>query len=363
MANSRRNGFIGIAFFLQSFTGWLIPAPVSADGSFFAIDFAITPSDEIRNEILTTAFAWLCYEQLTGKRLECGVRYEHFGLSADPARVACVIDGSGGVPSDTCADGGHTHANPERPLLYRDDQGGAHAIAFPGDSNPAPLAATGTTFGPPNLAPFADPYFLHDQPQVAGIYTWESTATAPPGYVWSDRIRFTRDTVKAVGTTNVGVEDLRWLPDPGAGDDYIKVRGGPGRTVGTDPYHVDAVAHFGTPLSLQYIPLLATNYSIYRGRRLSVNDMSLPKGGVFEARGDWEETSFDWKSPHKGHRAGRDVDINRDGLRCKVDPSLQQVVDQLLKPPAHRQDSALYCEPDGLKHIDIDEFLDQEVDV
>lgn len=38
-------------------------------------------------------------------------------------------------------------------------------------------------------------------------------------------------------------------------------------------------------------------------RRLSINDMSLKRGGLFDY-------SADWKKPHKWHRKGRSIDIN-----------------------------------------------------
>jgi hypothetical protein len=40
------------------------------------------------------------------------------------------------------------------------------------------------------------------------------------------------------------------------------------------------------------------------GKKISINDMSLPWGGLFDINGDW-------LTPHTSHRRGMSVDINR----------------------------------------------------
>lgn len=68
--------------------------------------------------------------------------------------------------------------------------------------------------------------------------------------------------------------------------------------------------------------------------------------------------------PHKEHREGRDVDINRpvigpgpeDRLRCQDNFALRLAVDQRIKPVARSEGlpSGLLCEPEGTYHIDME---------
>lgn len=331
---------------------------VVGDGKFYRVEFNIEPSNEVSGSFTRTAFAWICYDGETGKKIKCGVHYEHMGQTQGEVEADCIFDASGLVVPNTCSNGGHSHGNPVRPLVFNDED-----IEYSQDSNPSPLIVDGNTFATPNLPPFQDPHIIHKQTQVGGVYSWETTATAPPGWRWPEGIRFTLGTVKAVGLTNLHVKNLRQLPEPVLGDDYIRVRGGPSGA-GTDPFHTDSVSYAGTPKSVHVIPLIASTYFIYSERKLSVNDMSLPKGGVFEARDNWSETSFDWKAPHRTHRDGFDVDINKGGLKCLDDPELRQAVDQLLDPPQQSgRTTALLCESGGRKHIDITTFADTNEDI
>lgn len=86
---------------------------------------------------------------------------------------------------------------------------------------------------------------------------------------------------------------------------------------------------------------------------MSVNDISLPTGGLF----DFNST---WKAPHQTHRTGKDVDINQiNDIPCNLDVSLTQVIKNLstIHPGLE-----LTCEnksgrpdPNGpFKHIDFD---------
>lgn len=147
-------------------------------------------------------------------------------------------------------------------------------------------------------------------------------------------------------TIDVGIRNLNELPDnPGL---YTKIRGGV-------DYHTNDVAYFGAQLTLQYLPLVAQDYLILSERRLSVNDMSLPKGGLFDIHGNWQ-------TPHRSHREGKDADINQGGIACEDDEDLMTAVDQLLPRITTSNGntrSALLCEACSnntlcRKHIDFE---------
>jgi hypothetical protein len=107
------------------------------------------------------------------------------------------------------------------------------------------------------------------------------------------------------------------------------------------------------------LPLIAENYFVLSRRLLSINDMSLIKGGLF----DIMINTPPWKPPHSSHREGKDADINQDGVGCDQDRDLRTAADQLLnkvKMPSGNLRSALFCEPcqstrtDCRKHIDFE---------
>jgi hypothetical protein len=97
---------------------------------------------------------------------------------------------------------------------------------------------------------------------------------------------------------------------------------GPGvnyRLVGTTSEigqrHLDN--HYGTAGLVRRITLLAEAYAtVYPGKRLDINDMSLPWGGLFDlgpGSGSARCTGMPgayWKPPHCWHRSGIDADIN-----------------------------------------------------
>jgi hypothetical protein len=94
-----------------------------------------------------------------------------------------------------------------------------------------------------------------------------------------------------------------------------------------------------------------------------VNDISLPKGGVFDLQNDWNQ----FARSHSEHRDGRDIDINPAGINCLDDLALQAAVNKFLVPLEHRitnvqqpdPASALLCETGGRKHIDITALVPQ----
>lgn len=124
------------------------------------------------------------------------------------------------------------------------------------------------------------------------------------------------------------------------------------QTRGGSATHSDDTAYFGSERALYFIPRIAKVFFIMNkgARLLSLNDMSLPKGGLFDNGADWTAGVG-----HQTHREGNDVDINTKGsVPCIQDQALRLAVDGLLIPEKRKQNSALYCK--GLNqakaHID-----------
>ncbi|MEO0124193.1 MAG: hypothetical protein ABIL69_09375 [candidate division WOR-3 bacterium] len=97
----------------------------------------------------------------------------------------------------------------------------------------------------------------------------------------------------------VMVKDLGLL-EIFAGEWYIK-------TGGTEYHHghpgwPDDHNHFGTSYTNACIMLIGADYKDSTGYRLRINDMSLPRGGLFDINGNWQP-------PHSTHRLGRNVDV------------------------------------------------------
>lgn len=187
-------------------------------------------------------------------------------------------------------------------------------------------------------------------PEVSGNLTVEATLVLPP-YWYCVSSCYTFNSWRFDDTYDIGIRNLATLPNPSTGDAYIKVRT-------QDPNHPGSVAFTGTAFARQMLPLIAQNYYVLSGRQLSVNDMSLVKGGLF----DIDVPNRAWRDPHSSHRQGQDADINQGGIGCDQDRDLRTAVDQLLskvKTPSRNLRSALLCEScaDGSlcrKHIDLE---------
>ena len=126
-----------------------------------------------------------------------------------------------------------------------------------------------------------------------------------------------------------------------------------GDPVGSDPDHTESVAYAAAEITHTALKLIAAEYLKRSGKFLSINDISLPMGGVYD-------DNQDWQNPHKEHRFGRDVDINQAGTPCKADLHLRAAVNKYLVKLSQKSNgdprdfpSALLCEPGGRKHIDI----------
>lgn len=63
--------------------------------------------------------------------------------------------------------------------------------------------------------------------------------------------------------------------------------------------------HFGTPTMIQQLRELARIFHDKFDKNIVVNDISLPRGGLFDI-----DTNNFWNTPHKTHRLGKNADLN-----------------------------------------------------
>ena len=203
----------------------------------------------------------------------------------------------------------------------------------------------------------------HSMPEFSGkIVTRVDLKVPPPtsNSYWlcreSDNHRcLDRSTSRTLVTLDVRVPKLESLPSAATAP-YIKYRS-------PDENHQDANAFYGLPTAISALTKMASLFKEEVGAPLSINDMSLPKGGKFDVNGSWS-------GAHGEHRIGLSADINRriqaDGQKmpCLKNRDLRDAVDSvipatgprvLVNPNAKgRTLSRLYCEPDGKQHIDFD---------
>lgn len=236
------------------------------------------------------------------------------------------------------------------------------------------LAVKGNTLATP---PLTLAKVTHTVPQASGVLRITGFLTMPRigrtrWFCVTDQC-FDFNGMVFDGTVDVRVRNLRQLRDPTPFPDdgtlpppsalYEKSRR-------EDQNHLDEVAFAGTAFTLQTLPLIAEHYFSSSGRILSVNDISLPKGGVFDLKLNWKGGQRNpdgtlTRFGHVEHREGNDVDINRRDpisgieLDCKPDHALRLAVDQFLEPQKRKDNrlTALLCESRGRnKHLDMEPF-------
>lgn len=253
---------------------------------------------------------------------------------------------------------GHNHDEQTRPLVYRKRHfipgslgpkpvyEGPGKLEFPFDFDAADRRVSGHTINAGGLQTSA--VIDYPLPEVSGDAQLDIQLTLPPGwhYAYPDgyRTNMTWDQYRL----HIGVPGLVELPEPGPEDRYIKVR-----TFETE--HPDSVAFYIQSIYLNELKTLAQEYYKRSGeqRVLSLNDMTLPKGGLFDIKADWAP-------PHRSHRDGTDADVNQVFIPCFEDTLLIQAARQTLPNlrdefgTGGNTDSAILCEGGGRKHIDFE---------
>ncbi|MGH2359252.1 MAG: hypothetical protein ACRDGM_01750, partial [bacterium] len=284
----------------------------------WSLEFDVAPaSPDSRSMFLRFVF---CYDVRTWAELNCRMSYKILGLEP-PAQIPCDPQVKTCIEETLVNTGGHNH-NESHPLIDSRQDAGVQLLKNG-------IVFTGTlereiTFQTDNDVIVV----LHNVPQVSGrIGIQTSTLQFPPRYqcAFPGACDF-RDTV------NVEVSDLVPLPAEGPFHKTVRtpesVMPHPGGT-------------FGTSRTVRLLGVLANNYckalvdieadvtSCQNARsRLSINDLSLPKGGMFDLNRQWFVNKQKGNG-HLEHRTGTDADINREDAggvftTCEDDQELHE---------------------------------------
>lgn len=260
-----------------------------------------------------------CIDAYTGLFGNCGYKYNIEGLKLPDSAPA--------------NNGGHTHDIETHPL-------GKVKIVLP-------------TMGAPStsVSDFTNNSFVvlnHDMPDVSGTIETILNITVPPGSVtiYPESCDGNFASWCFHTSIQVGVKNLiPLLENPSL---YNKLRS-------PDIYHTDTVAFYGTDSAIINLSVIAEWYSLLSSSNgiLSVNDMSLIKGGLFDIDGDYS-------APHKSHRRGTSVDINKSpGIDCTNNKRLLLATLIVLKEPKFKNRSLpslghYLCETGNRNNIHID---------
>lgn len=284
----------------------------------------ISPSNLKPDKPITWWLLIGCYDSWNGRYINCEFNHKVIGLK-EPYIGTC----------EECIEnnGGHCHNYdshplsdpPERELEYSGIYKNRDKLWIDGGQTGDSLAVIG-----------------HRMPQVAGKIVTETTVNLLGGWYCITGC-YTRTSFKDEDTLDVGVSGLERLSDPTPDEHYFKLRGG------TDTH---PEGHWGTESTIKKLKEIAEEY-YGSDKILSVNDISLPKGGLF----DYKDT---WEPPHKSHRTGTDADINKLalGIPCNKNKKLRLAVEEVAGDQPY---PVLKCEkggeydPEGPDyHIDFD---------
>lgn len=232
-----------------------------------------------------------CTDAYTGNFVNCGYDFSITRLKQPD--------------TDPANNGGHTHAG-VHPL-------GTLKEIWPIAGNPA-TSLNGYTQN-------TQVVISHQIPDVSGKIETVLNLRLPPGWhtVYPEPCD-TSFTYWCYNTTiDVGL-NLKPLPDaPGL---YTKHRN-------PDTAHTDAVAFYGTDSALRNLNGIADWYNWLTLRTLSINDMSLIRGGMFDLGLNYV---IDKNHGHHDHRTGESVDINKDNGDCTKNKALLLAVLFVIPP-------------------------------
>jgi murein endopeptidase len=192
-----------------------------------------------------------------------------------------------------------------------------------------PGAGAGTVTTGHTLSGFT---IVYTAPEASGAVQLETKWEPPSNYECQNQNQNEDDlgsfTNPCIGFNhfNIGLPGLQDLPPDTA---YTVIR---------DQTTTHPEGTSGTPSSLKRLAVVAVIYGIATNltRTLSINDMSLPQGGLFDIGADWDV-------PHAEHRLGTQADINQQGIPCLSDFALQAAIRAV--------GAGRLCESGGRKHI------------
>lgn len=256
------------------------------------------PNGSKKNEdIQIIKVGYGCFASYSGIPVNCRFRQELTGIRSPE--------------TDTENNGGHSHAE-NRPLTY---QGRALKVTNSTDLDSTPYGVMGFTKTTSSFDPnWGWAYVEYEVPQASGIVVGESELKLTTNDWVCASNCYTRDSWRFADTYDIGVRPLWELPDPNPDDSYLKVRN-------SDDAHTNEVAYNGTLSTVLLLQVLGDAYKKHSGRKISVNDMSLPRGGVFDI-------SKNWNADHYTHHIGKDVDLNRD-VACDKNIPLKKAMGKI----------------------------------
>lgn len=264
-----------------------------------------------------------CYDFRSGTLQDCGFDMRIRGLTPEA--------------SDVANNGGHNHNPDTHPA-------GKLRIVKPILAGPSNFLEGQTAFSIFHIS--------HEMPEVSGKIDTLLNLRVPPGWhtVSPESCDASRTSWCFVTTIDIGVPGLMSLPN--GSPFYVKARGGA-------PNHEDAAAFFGTADAISNLTKIADQFSDMTDGLLSVNDMSLPKGGLFDIFSNYAQ-------PHTTHRTGQSADINQAVHgNCRVAYDVKLAVNFVMPAEAgsffaKRQfpsSGRFLCKANGNIHIDFDVVL------
>lgn len=307
MPNNCNNKLLLIGLF--SFIIYADPIWAGGMGYVDRKEIGISPS--LPEKPSKVRFWYSCYDIETFQLLDCGFTQKIIGLKEPVSNLE--------------NNGGHAHNYDTHPLM--EPPSGPLNFENGIDTDHTPFGVAGQTLN--TIAAVTHPI-----PYISGKIVSESTVTAP--WRWSCVYNcYTYNSWKYEYTYDVGISGLEALP--ASGDHHVVVRGG----TATHPQGTS-----GTPETVETLNIIAEKYFILTdGRKLSVNDISLPMGGLFDHKATWVP-------PHKTHRTGTDADINRAQIDCYYDKKLRKAVEYV----ADDEDRPyLQCEDDQFRPVPEDD--------
>jgi len=276
-----------------------------------------------------------CYNSLNGELLNCPFEQE----------ITMVTPYEGNSDEAIKNNGGHTHDYTTRPLYWPADGEG---LEFDYDTSSDPKMVVGRT----NDNGYKIALILHHMPEIGGRMLSETRVFVPDPLHWvcsrgcysNTETRYQTIIDVAIyentfinywwyGFSFLYLSPLTELPDPGEDDHYVKT----GQKT-THPRN-----HYGTTDTIAKLEDIAKRYFMETGRTLQINDISLPKGGLFDINANW-------KPSHITHRTGTDADIDVDKKWCVEDSKLRDLVDGLAEEGENRPH--LLCENENHEPVD-----------
>lgn len=304
MRGGKTRGFVRIFTFLVALSATIsLYTSARADGYIKQNRFKKLPStipngSKNNEDIQIIKVGYGCFASYSGIPVNCRFRQELTGIRSPE--------------TDTENNGGHSHFD-NRPLTYR---GGALKVTNSTDLDSTPYGVMGFTKTTSSFDPnWGWAYVEYEVPQASGIVMGESELKITTNDWVCASNCYTRDSWRFADTYDIGVPNLIELPGPFPGVpgiNYTKSRK-------SDSKHTNDVAFHATGPTIYLLILVAEEYKELSGRILSVNDMSLPRGGVFDIKGGWGAS-------HYTHNAGKDADINRDGIQCEDNDEMDDAV-------------------------------------